>query len=210
MGCRVKDPRKETILKSNIKNPSLSLISCASYLAPTVGTFLLDVDPVPKTFLMELVFALEHHAVIFHFLETYCTVLFLFLLLISQLDLFGQENEQETGADLRSEFLINVIPLEEGIGDTYQDKVGAGEKEDKLIKEDGLASAVPDQLEDKYQRDSPLEHQNGNQRHCLVIDDMFHRPVKERRADHAQGRKAQIDWDQNEDLNVGEQLQAEL
>jgi hypothetical protein len=33
---------------------------------------------------------------------------------------------------------------------------------------------------------------------------MFHGPVKERGADHAQGRKAQVDWDQDEDLDVGE------
>ena len=39
---------------------------------------------------------------------------------------------------------------------------------------------------------------------------MFHGPVKERGADHAQGREAEIDWDQNEDLDVGEKLQSEL
>ena len=103
----------------------------------------------------------------------------MFLLLVPQLDLFSQKYQQQASAYLSSEFLINVIPLQEAVSDPDENEVRACEKEHKLIKEDGLASTIPNQLEDEHQRHCPLQYQNRYKSDSLIIIDMFHSPVKQ-------------------------------
>ena len=94
--------------------------------------------------------------------------------------------------------------MKQAVGDPDEDEVGAGEKEDKLIEEDGLAGAVPDQLEDEYQRDCPFKDQYGNEGDRLIVDDVFHGPVKQWWTNHAQGGQTQIHRDKDDYLDVGE------
>lgn len=132
------------------------------------------------------------------------------VLFVSEFDLLRKENQEETGANFGSKFFVDIVSLQEGVSDSNEDEVRAGEEEDKLVEEDSLASAVANELENEDEGDGPLKAENGDQGDSLVVDDVFHGPVKEGGGNHTERREAEIDWDQHNYLDVGKQLQSQL
>ena len=94
--------------------------------------------------------------------------------------------------------------MKQAVGHPDEYEIGTCEEEDKLVEEDGLAGAVADQLEDEHQGHCPLQDQYGDEGDRLVIDDVLHGPVEQWGTDHAQGWQAEVDWHEDDYLDVGE------
>ena len=132
------------------------------------GAGLLHVNPIPKAFLVILMPALQDHAIAQtrHFqtnvahLSTSPRVL--------PFDAFGQVNDKQGREYLCQHFLLDVVSVEERVGDSDDAESNNSDVEHELVEKDGLVGAGLDELEDQGGRGDP-DGQQSNDQHCSLI-----------------------------------------